>query len=60
MELWCALCIGREARRMATTVTRGWALCASHVAYDQRLHDPRLSEEEFRRLLVGAHADVDC
>lgn len=60
MELWCSLCMSRSARFLAVTVTRGWALCERHAAYDVRLQSPELSEDDFRALLRLSAATVDC
>lgn len=60
MDLWCALCMGQDARRMAKTVTRGWALCEGHAVYDLRLHQPGLDEQSFTSLLREAADRAQC
>ena len=60
MDLWCGLCMSRNARLMARTVTRGWALCEGHATFDLRLHRPDLDDEAFTALLCKAADEADC
>lgn len=60
MDLWCSLCMHQEARRMAVTVTRGWALCLSHATFDIRIHRPDLGEATFLVHLQKVADEADC